>query len=196
MDPTFLFCARRTVFIGVGMVFHLLNLDICLDLLPTAPLPGRLSTSLCNTRGHTPNCPGFPSPAQNQMENRQTFSSKTKGPGEEGAPRNHQQKFRLRKWPISSADWQKLGEDRARLGESQTSAVENRADEDWARPGDYSPTSSLPDPNFHFSVEKRQNFPEKRPKFPRGNRRCFLNGVFQSAEFMVRICNGRGHQNA
>ena len=32
-------------------------------------------------------------------------SNKTKGPGEKGAPRNHLQKFRLRKWPISSADF-------------------------------------------------------------------------------------------
>ena len=31
------------------------------------------------------------------------ISSKTKGPGEEGAPRRNHQKFRLRNWPISSA---------------------------------------------------------------------------------------------
>ena len=38
------------------------------------------------------------------------FSSKTKGPGEKATPRNHPvisslRKFRLRKWPISSADF-------------------------------------------------------------------------------------------
>ena len=32
------------------------------------------------------------------------LSNKTKGPGEKGVPRNHQQRFRLRNRPISSAD--------------------------------------------------------------------------------------------
>ena len=33
------------------------------------------------------------------------FSSKPKGPGEEGARRNHSNFLFLRKWPISSADF-------------------------------------------------------------------------------------------
>ena len=34
-----------------------------------------------------------------------SISSKPKGPGEKGAPTNHQQKLHLRNWPISSADF-------------------------------------------------------------------------------------------
>ena len=50
-------------------------------------------------------------PCQNPRQIRACFgsssfpSSTTRGPGEKGAPRNHQQKFRLRNWPISSADF-------------------------------------------------------------------------------------------
>ena len=36
---------------------------------------------------------------------RNRFSNKTRGPGEKEAPRNHQQKFRVRNWPIWSADF-------------------------------------------------------------------------------------------